>query len=410
MSLLMDALKRAELAKQQGQTEGASGLSLEPDAVSGNESGPETLPSLKSLEDLDDEFISHSVRATPRGPAYRNATTQARAGTMGSAEKGESREAIRNAFAAKNGFSRDRQLPLIAAVLGLLALGGGGTWLWLQFKPAPSSSAPNTAERLAAANRGDIAAPAPAAISDPRMPVETGMLPSKPARMAGDNGGDAPGPRSTTRSRPLPTPTTLPSDASIRVTTSHAGIAPSVADGYRLLQAGNLAAAGAAYSDALRTDPRNTDALHGLAAIALRQGRNDEADAIFRQVLEVNPADATAQAGLIGLSNQGDPVAAESRLKSLLAAQGEQPVAHFALGNLYARQQRWNEAQQAYFKAVAGDANNPDYLFNLAVSLDQIRQPRLAAQYYGQALAAAEGRPVAFDATVAARRLRELQN
>jgi Tfp pilus assembly protein PilF len=408
----MDALKRAELAKQQGQTDSASGLSLEPNAGASGEGAPETLPSLNNLEALDEEFISHSAAPPPRGHASRDARTQARAAKAGSAEMGESRESIRNTFAAKNILPKDRQFPLIAALFGLLALGGVGTWLWLQLKPAPGSVAPRPEERQAfAANRGDIASPAPATVAEPRMPAVTGMPPAKPARTAGDDSSDAPEPRSTSRSLPRPNPAAaLPNDASIRVTTSHAGIAPAVAEGYRLLQKGDLAAAKAAYEQALRSDQRNTDALHGLAAIALHQGRADEADAIFRQVLEVNPADAPAQAGLVGLSNQGDPIAAESRLKSLLAAQGEQPAAHFALGNLFARQQRWNEAQLAYFKAVAGDANNPDYLFNLAVSLDQIRQPKLAAQYYGQALTAADGRPVAFDVSVAARRLRELQN
>jgi len=402
----MDALKRAELAKQQGQEGTAAGLSLEPNDLSGSDGASERLPSLKTLEDLDDEFIRHSVASTPRGPAR----TPARAGAT-AADIGDSRDAIRNAFGVKNVIPKDRQTTLIAALLGLLALGGGGTWLWLQFKPAPNSAVPTLTERQVTTNRGDFTAPAPAATPESRMPLEVGALPAKPARVAESNGSDTRQGRSTGRSDPRPGPSmSLPNDASIRVTTSHAGIAPAVSEGYRLLQKGELAAARSAYDTALRSDQRNTDALHGLAVIALQQGRTDEADAIFRQVLEINPADASAQAGLIGLSNQGDPVAAESRLKSLLATQGEQPAAHFALGNLYARQQRWNEAQQAYFKAVAGDSSNPDYLFNLAVSLDQIRQPKLAAQYYGQALAAADGRPVAFDSAIATRRLRELQN
>ena len=43
------------------------------------------------------------------------------------------------------------------------------------------------------------------------------------------------------------------------------------------------------------------------------------------------------------------------------------------------------------------------------VSLDQLHQAKLAGQYYRQALAAAEGRPAAFDREQAASRLRELQ-
>ena len=159
----------------------------------------------------------------------------------------------------------------------------------------------------------------------------------------------------------------------------------------------------------LTTDPRNAEALHGIAAIALRQGKPAEAQAAFLRILEANPSDPAAQAGLIGLNGQIDPVAGESRMKSLLAAQGEMPVVSFALGNLYARQERWSEAQQAYFNAVTADAGNPDYLFNLAISLDQLHQPKLAAQYYGQALAAAESRPAAFNRVQAVRRVHELQ-
>jgi uncharacterized protein HemY len=93
----------------------------------------------------------------------------------------------------------------------------------------------------------------------------------------------------------------------------------------------------------------------------------------------------------------------------LSAAQPEAHASQFALGNLYAGQGRWHEAQQAYFRAYSGEPDNPDYQFNLAVSLDQLRQPRLAAQYYQGALKAAETRHAAFDRTQAATRLRELQ-
>jgi uncharacterized protein HemY len=93
----------------------------------------------------------------------------------------------------------------------------------------------------------------------------------------------------------------------------------------------------------------------------------------------------------------------------MLAAQPESAPLNFALGNLYAKQARWNEAQQVYFNAVAGDTENPDYLFNLAVSLDQMRQPKLAAQHYRLALDAAERRPAAFDRERLLKRMSQLQ-
>lgn len=411
----MDALKRAELAKQQGQQPDgvASGLTLE---VKVADEAPATLPELPSkLEDLDAEFMPNAQPASARGrgtsePAARAAAAQATATAA-------DREAVRNAFAAKEGLGTEKKIVLAAAGLGLLAVGLIGAWLWLAFKPeqgvAVAAKAPTTAVQgggIASsgviATAPEVSSPAPAATT-----AGTGKV-AAPASGSDDDEEKATSSRAIVRrpvAAPQPSPRLPPADASIRVTTARAGVDPGVAEGYRLLQAGNLAAAKAAYAEVLRSDPRNADAWHGIAAIALRQGKADEAEAAYLRILEANPADPAAQAALVGLNGQGDPVAGESRMKSLLATQGDLPVVNFALGNLYARQQRWNEAQQAYFKAMTADAGNPDYLFNLAVSLDQLHQAKLAAQYYGQAVAAAESRPAAFDKALAARRLRELQ-
>jgi tetratricopeptide (TPR) repeat protein len=195
----------------------------------------------------------------------------------------------------------------------------------------------------------------------------------------------------------------------IRITHGTVKLNPELERGFEAFNRGDLAKAAASYELALKADPRNADALHGLAAIALRQGRPDEAEAYYQRAVEADPKDAVAQAGLAGLHGQGDPVAEEIRLQRLLAGQPDQPYLQFALGNAYASQKRWSEAQQAYFKAFSGDPENPDYLFNLAVSLDQLHQGKLAAQYYNQALAAASQRPAGFDKIQAANRLRELQ-
>jgi len=122
-----------------------------------------------------------------------------------------------------------------------------------------------------------------------------------------------------------------------------------------------------------------------------------------------NPGDAAVQAAALGGAAAGaDPLTTESRLKTLLAAQPESAPLNFTLGNLFARQGRWAEAQQVYFNAVAAESDHPDYLFNLAVSLDHIRQSRPAAQHYRLALEAADKRPAAFDREQVKKRLAEL--
>lgn len=184
---------------------------------------------------------------------------------------------------------------------------------------------------------------------------------------------------------------------------------PQIASAYQAFQAGDLASAERDYRQVLKNEPKNTDALHGLAAISLHKGQPEATEDLYLRILEADPKDNAAQAGLIGLRGQVDPTQSESRLKNLLASQPDSPTLHFALGNLYARQGRWNEAQQAYFRAYTIDGENPDYQFNLAVSLEQLRQPKLALQYYQGALAAATQRPAAFDRNQVAGRVSELQ-
>jgi tetratricopeptide (TPR) repeat protein len=192
------------------------------------------------------------------------------------------------------------------------------------------------------------------------------------------------------------------------ITRSKRTVNPILAQAYDDYTVGRLIAARYGYEQLLAHDANNLDALHGMAAISLREARHDAATRYFLRALEADPKDALAQAGLIALNAQLDPMRAETRLKILLAER-QLPFLHFALGNLYARQSRWHEAEQAFFKAVRTEPNNPDALFNLAVSLDRLHQPKHALEYYRKAKAAATQRPAAFDAAVVELRLSQLQ-
>lgn len=165
---------------------------------------------------------------------------------------------------------------------------------------------------------------------------------------------------------------------------------------YTALQGRDIEAARVTYEKVLAIDQNNTDALTGLATYSARTGNPLQAERLFNQVLAIDPNDQAARAGLVALRTSGDPAGQESQLRHLIAQDDSQPALHYALGNVLASQGRWAEAQQAYFTAVSGDADQPDYAYNLAVSLERLKQPRAAALQYRRALELAAGRPARF--------------
>lgn len=216
----------------------------------------------------------------------------------------------------------------------------------------------------------------------------------------------APGPQqpppSDRATRPTP-------DRSIQVKPLRPAIDPAQTEAHTAFQRGDLAAAQAAYEKVLDNDPWNGDALHGMAVLNLRLGRPGVAETFFQQALDVDPRDTFALGMLAGLQSPADPAEAERRINTLLTRASAAPTLFFSLGNLLAAQARWKEAQQAYFKAVAQTPDNPDYLYNLAVSLDHLHLSGMAARHYQQALTAADRSPIAFDRDRVRARLKQLQ-
>lgn len=415
MSLLMDALKRAETSKQEATRNPAGkapavgeSLSLEPLA---NETTAHAnpLPKLAAhIEAVDIDLANTAL------PSSRPAPNPSRANSP--SKPNEAQEAIRNAFASKQQSSPPpSRLPLWLALgtLGLAALAIGG-YVWYQ---------------LNAMNRGSLAT-SPTMSAGQATPPSATPAPPLPAPAVALTENSDFGPKSGLTVEPAPQQATTPlfpraerrqprpplaepetaPSTPIRLIRTRPETDSNLLHGFTSLQRGDIEAARREYEQALNRDPNNTDALLALAAIAQRQGRSADAEGLRQRALIANPADPAAQAAILNnASANADPNAAESRLKTLLSSQPESAPLNFALGNLYSRQSRWPEAQQAYFNAVAAEADNPDYLFNLAVSLDHLHQPRLAAQHYRLALEAATKRPAAFNRDKVERRLAELQ-
>ena len=167
---------------------------------------------------------------------------------------------------------------------------------------------------------------------------------------------------------------------------SESSIDPILMGAYQAYTRGDDALAQQQYRQVLQRDVRNVDALLGMAAIAQRQGRDADALGWYQKVLEIEPANTIAQSASISPSANADPVTVESHIKNMLARQPDAANLHASLGNLYAEQNQWPSAQEAYFNASRLAPNNADYAFNLAISLDQMGKAKLALKQYERAL------------------------
>ena len=468
MSLLLEALKKAEKAKEEAQkrerpSSPPSELRLQDEPPTA--SGPgiaETNPAaegkpVRTRAELPDisqplEILSDDI-ATPRpGPAARTApqrpsSSAAPKSSGGEADPAAERASARKVFEAKFKEPNPR-LPFYIAMgaLGLAVVCTVG-YFWYQLRPAPSLL--NANPRPTVEEKPTASAPAPGspagASPSASAPLAQAIpgLPSAPAASAAPGAqSPAPAPQVLAPSRgPSPTPAVprpspiSPAELVARSSASRASqpapqqrapepaapavmpsrpvpeVNPKVAAGYAAFTAGDFARARGEYEDALREEPANRDALLGLAAVEVRSGLYESAEATYLRLLRADPRDAHAQAGLIALRGaRMDPQVAESRVKTLLATDPQAHVLHFTLGNQFAQQERWAEAQQEYFKAFAAEPENPDFAYNLAVSLDHLRQPKLAREYYQRAVALAATRGASFDVVSARARIAQLGN
>ena len=211
---------------------------------------------------------------------------------------------------------------------------------------------------------------------------------SKPQRSAAVTVDSDPQSRSS-EELTMGTPVAVADDSALKITRNPivVGVHPDLSAAYQAFNNGDDATAQYHYRKVLQSDIRNSDALLGMAAIASRQGRAPDAAGWYAKVLEVDPRNTIAQAALASGYAQVDPIAAESRIKNMLAVKPDAPHLHAALGNVYAERGDWSQAQQAYFQAFHFAPTNADYAFNLAISLDHMGKSSLALQYYQQAQA-----------------------
>ncbi|MDK2123165.1 tetratricopeptide repeat protein [Parachitinimonas caeni] len=387
----------------------------------------------------------------PATPAQTNVSA-----TTGTAMPKPSPKAAQALFDTKKPGNKAQPKRLIAvAAVGLIALGGVSAWLWWKLNGANSlassslvlNNPPPSQVPAAGANPPDSAAPTPAATPAPAEhaaapsattpvtpPAEAPSAPvvatqpstqTSPASQPATSSNTAlpaapPPPSGSTAKLAPPSPPAkdggklievapASADHEIRFVRSESSptIPPNVTFGYEAFQRGELSRAAEFYRRAFEADPHNRDAMLGLAAIAAKRGRLEEARQWYHRLLAEYPTDEAARSALLALGDSKDPARTEARLKQAVEEQAD-PQAAAALGAFYAGRGQWTEAQQYYFRAYSLAPDNPDFAYNLAIGLDNLGERKLAAEYYRKALNLADKHGFSFDKATVARRLETL--
>lgn len=178
---------------------------------------------------------------------------------------------------------------------------------------------------------------------------------------------------------------------------------------YQSFQRDDLVGAENKYQAVLNSVAQNRDAWLGLAAIALRQKNYLQAKIWYEKILQLNPKDTVAAGSLANIDTLIDPIAAQAKIKLLLAEDPTNAQLYFYLGTSYTQQSRWAEAREVFMRAYRATPNNADYIYNLAVTLDHLSEKTSALNFYEQALALSSGQPINFDVAQLRLRINQLR-
>ena len=133
---------------------------------------------------------------------------------------------------------------------------------------------------------------------------------------------------------------------------------------------GRLAEAEAIYRQILAVEPRHADSLHMLGAIAGQTERNDLAVDLIRQSIALKPGFALAH------SNLGNALSASGKLEEAVAAYRQaialEPglaMAHSNLGNALRDTGKLDDAFTAYRQAIALQPGYADAFYNFGIAL-----------------------------------------
>jgi len=409
MSLLMQALKKAEHAKKTAAP-GADAVQAAAHYPKLDETiafAPEpvivtppaqTAPAAELQLSLADKSADSAPADLPPTPMVLQDLMPSPPPRQSVDQVMQSQQQAQSVFKAKESPRANRSFSLLAlTLLVILVLSAGAFYYWQSTMQSNTPPARAIA-RVDAQPVNSVTVSSDVATQTAVAAAPANIRPNKPEAT----------PRAAQPSHAKPTHQADTEQIQISKSQLPAKINATLTQAYTLFTSGDRNGARPLYESVLRDEPNNRDALLGIAAIELTAHHNEQAAALYSRLLDLDPNDAEATAALTSL-RRDNPEQSESQLKKVLARNPQSGATLFELGNLYGGQARWSEAQDMYFRAYSSAPKNADYAFNLAISLDRLGQTRLALDYYQKALALSATAPGNFSPDAAANRINDLQ-
>lgn len=178
------------------------------------------------------------------------------------------------------------------------------------------------------------------------------------------------------------------------------GVSASVANADKWMQKGNYAKANDFYQAALKSNPRDTNAMVGYGMALSKQFKIDGADAQFNKALSHDSNNPGAHAGkalnmLNRLQSSSNTIRknkdqilsdAQSEAQRALDADKKIPEAHYAMGMVYKEQGKLTDAANEFKNAIQLDPNYSDGYTGLGLVQLAQNNPAGAANTFRQAI------------------------
>lgn len=159
-------------------------------------------------------------------------------------------------------------------------------------------------------------------------------------------------------------------------------IQKTMEDAYNALMKSDLNTAMDRYQMVLETQPYNTDAQFGLATIYHRTGELGMARALYSDVLKSEPQNLEALNNLLVLVGQESPQEALGELEQLEMRNPDFSPIPAQMASIHAKLGKFDHAIQAIERAIQLEPENLAYQYNLAVLLDKSGQRDEAVELY----------------------------